>query len=122
MRKSTAFCRTALLAAIIILVTISTARLSAQSPTVLQGTVSDRNTGAPLAGVAILLSPQSGGTRTDANGNYSLTAQQVNNSASGNLYFQLAGYFAAVTPFNITTSPTTLNFSLLPGGTLIQGT
>jgi hypothetical protein len=59
---------------------------------------------------------------TDANGNYSLTAQQVNNNASGSLYFQLSGYFTAITQYNINASPTTANFALLPGGRLLQGT
>jgi hypothetical protein len=122
---ATSFLHVALVFAISMLVMLSAAPLSAQGAA-LQGTVTDRNTGAPLASVAVLLCggcPVGPLAITDANGNYAVTAQQLGNSATGSLYFQRAGYFVTgPTSYNITTSPTTLNASLLAAGTLIQGT
>jgi trimeric autotransporter adhesin len=91
-----------------------------QSPVALQGTVSDRSTGSPIAGVQVLLFG-SLVTTSDANGNYSVSAQQLNNNATGALTFQGAGYYLAVRNYTITTSPTTLDATLLPGGTIVTG-
>jgi hypothetical protein len=105
--------------AILIIGGLSNAR-SGQAQTVLQGTVTDRNTGNPIAGVAV----SNGGNplaTTDANGMYSLTAAELNNAASGGVYFQGTGYYANRANYAITASPTTLNATLLPGGAVLQG-
>ena len=91
---------------------------------VLQGTVRDRSTSAPLPGVNVIVGCGSCGvqTVTDGNGQYSLTAAQVSNQSSGALTFQGHGYFANQVNYTITGTPTVLDATLLPGGTLIQGT
>jgi Bacterial Ig-like domain (group 3)/Divergent InlB B-repeat domain len=95
----------------------------ASAQTVLQGTVGDRSTGLPLVGVQIkACSSCDLLTMTDGNGQYSLTATQLGNSATGTLLLQKPGYFVLQASFAITTSPTTLDLTLLPGGTLVQGT
>src|SRR5438270_13891211 len=58
----------------------------------LQGTVTDRNTGQPIAG-ATLLDGGCGQTATDANGNYSLTAQRLCNNGSGFFQIIATGYY-----------------------------
>ncbi len=96
----------------------------------IQGTVTDRTTGLPISNVAVyggctwgnlirLCTPV---TTTDGNGNYSITAAQLNNTGSGTLYFQAAQYYIGQAAYVITASPTTVNSTLLPGGTVIQGT
>jgi hypothetical protein len=91
--------------------------------TVLQGTVTDRNTGQPISGTGIFLCTSCGAmTTTDANGQYSLTAAQLGNRQSATLLFQAQGYFVAQVSYTITTTPTTLNVTLLPGGSVVQGT
>jgi hypothetical protein len=123
---ATALVRSALLVAAGMLVMLSAAPLFAQNTAVLQGTVTDRNTGTLLAGVRILSSPNGSAlTTTDANGGYSLTLEQLHPCGcqqSGILYLQLAHYFIAQTSYNITAFPTTVNITVLPGGTLLQGT
>jgi hypothetical protein len=99
--------------------------------TALQGTVTDRSTGATLAGVSVKLCVPAnillyGGscspvTTTDANGQYSLSGAQAR-SASGGLLFQLQGHYANLQSFTITAVPTQLDASLLTGGTILQGT
>ena len=91
---------------------------------VLQGTVTDRNTLVALPGAFVTScpDPKCSLTTADANGQYSLTAGQLNNATSGYLYISSHGYFTTMTAFNITTTPTTLDVSLLPGGTLLTGT
>lgn len=90
------------IAVICFLLVVAYSPAQGQSPVVLQGMVSDRSTGSPIAGVKVL--PDGFGTpaiaTTDANGNYSVTAQQLNNNASGTLYFQGSGYYgkAVITP------------------------
>jgi streptogramin lyase len=90
--------------------------------------VTDRTTGAPIANASIFSSnicPAyyycSPLTTTDGNGNYSLTAAQINNLGTGTVFVQVAGYFIGQQAYAITTSPTTVNVTLLAGGTLIQG-
>ncbi|HEY6388277.1 MAG TPA: Ig-like domain repeat protein [Candidatus Acidoferrum sp.] len=91
--------------------------------TVLQGTVTDRNTGVPLPGVNVIFGCGSCGTQTvtDANGQYSLTAAQISNHGTGALLFQGHGYFVNQVIYTISSSPTTVNATLMPGGTLVQG-
>jgi hypothetical protein len=88
---------------------------------VLQGTVTDRNTGGPLVGASV-----SGGcgdvTLTDANGAYSLNGEQVCHRANGQVTVGKTGYFQNFLSFTIPSSPTTLDVTLLPGGTVFQGT
>jgi hypothetical protein len=66
----------------------------ANAQTVLQCTVTDRNTGDLVAGVSVFAlcsNPTYCGapkTTTDANGNYSLAGQQISNQSSGYLDFQ----------------------------------
>src|ERR1039458_6988860 len=87
-----------------IIASISLGAGTARAQAVLQGTVTDRNTGNPIAGVAV----SNGGNplaTTDANGMYSLTAAELNKSASGVIYFQSMGYYVASAQYTITTSP-----------------
>ncbi|OLE16451.1 MAG: hypothetical protein AUG83_02945 [Acidobacteria bacterium 13_1_20CM_4_57_11] len=111
--------------------TVQNYSLIPSGATALQGTVTDRSTGAMLAGVRVKLCvPASillyGGscsslTTTDANGHYSLSGAQAT-SASGGLLFQLPSYYANLQSFTITSLPTQLDASLLVGGTILQGT
>ena len=91
-----------------------------ESGVVLQGTVTDRNTGALLAGVSV--DGGCGQTITDGNGSYSFNAQQLCNNATGGVSLQGTGYYRTSAQFTITASPTILDVTLLPGGTLVQGT
>src|SRR5690349_3143744 len=96
---------------------------SAFAQTVLQGTIRDSSTNAPIVGVKLGFCNTCGTlTLTDANGQYSLTANQLNNNSSGSLLLQAVGYFAGFRSYCVTASPTTADFTLLPGGTIIQGT
>ena len=90
----------------------------------LQGTVTNQNTGQPIAGVGVTNYANSGSplTTTDANGNYTLTGTQLGGQGTGTLYFQLTGYYVTSSSYTITAEPTTVNASLLPGGTVLQGT
>ncbi len=76
---------------------------------VLQGVVTDRSTGLPIAGVRVRSAV------TDASGFYSLTGNQIG-SVSGNLLFEADGFFAVQKPFLIEAPlPVTLDADLLPG-------
>ena len=92
--------------------------------TVLQGTVTDRNTGAPIAGVSVSRTGSvCGQTMTDGNGNYSLTAQDLCDQPTGAVRFTGDGILLLNTiSYTITASPTILDATLLPGGRLLQGT
>ncbi|HSZ63619.1 MAG TPA: carboxypeptidase regulatory-like domain-containing protein, partial [Terriglobales bacterium] len=96
------------------------ARLTAQDQVLIQGTVTDRTSGAPIQGVSV----QAGGPSvlTDANGNYSLTGLQVTQE-TGNIYFSGAkGYFNYSTSYDLSQgTPVTINATLLYGGTIVQG-
>ncbi len=100
----------------------------AQSTPTLQGTVTDSSTGLPLAGVAISTSNCLGQpycvpmTVTDVNGNYTVTATELNGQGEGTLYFQDTGYYYSTAPFTATGSSTTINATLVRGGTIVQGT
>jgi hypothetical protein len=99
---------------------LTTAATHGQTSIVLQGTVTDRNTGVVIVGASVLAS--CGSTFTDANGSYSLNAEQLCHNASGVVRFQATGYFQPpASQYTITASPTILNATLLPGGTLLQG-
>jgi YVTN family beta-propeller protein len=101
----------------------SAVSVTATVPPVLVGTVTDRTTGAPLAGVAVR--PAAGcvpATTTDAAGRYALTSTQVCNQANGQLRLQGAGYYAGEVQYAIANSPTVLDVTLRPGGTILQGT
>jgi hypothetical protein len=107
------FAVAALLCALAVLVTAETSHAAS----ILQGTVTDRSTGAPLAGVTV---GRCGLTVSDGNGNYSLTAQDLCNEGSGTVIFQQTGYFLLSSPYTLTGSPTILDVSLLPGGPLVR--
>ena len=96
----------------------------AQAQAAIQGTVTDRDSGTPLVNASIYSCPAFCRplTTTDGNGNYSLMAAQINNGTTGTLYFQSAGYFIGQQAYSITSSPTTVNATLLAGGTIFQGT
>jgi Bacterial Ig-like domain (group 3)/Divergent InlB B-repeat domain len=95
-------------------------RLAAQDHVFIQGTVTDRTSGAPIQGVSV--SAGSSPVLTDANGNYSLTGEQVAQQ-TGVVYFTNAhGYFNYSTRYDLTQgTPSTINATLLYGGTIVQG-
>jgi hypothetical protein len=86
----------------------------------LQGTVTDRTTTAPLAGVSV--GAPCGVTVTDGSGRYSLTADQLCFIPDGTVSFQAPGYYQHSAPYAIAAVPTTLDATLLAGGVLVQGT
>jgi hypothetical protein len=91
----------------------------------LYGVVTDRSTNQPIAGVKVYVNCGQNScfqTTTDGNGVYSLTGAQVGNQTSAFLYFQGTGYYVNTAQVTITSAPTTANITLLPGGTIIQGT
>src|SRR6185437_11188119 len=96
--------------------------------TVLEGTLTDRNTGQPIAGAAIRIcnatfescSSQLS-TSTDSNGHYALSGAQAG-ATQGRIRFQAQGYFATQQPFNITTAPIEVDASAIVGGPVLQGT
>ena len=93
----------------------------------MQGTLTDRTSGLPIAGVVVksgscpyyFCSPLA---TTDANGQYSVTAAQLNNATSGALYFIGQGYYNTSAGYSFSSSSVTVNATLLYGGNLIQGT
>jgi hypothetical protein len=93
----------------------------AQSPTVLQGVVTDRMTGVGLAGIAVNLFG-CGETVTDASGRYSLTAEELCDAAAGTLYASAPGFYVAAVAYVLTAPATTLDVTLLAGGAVLQGT
>jgi hypothetical protein len=86
----------------------------------LQGTVTDRVTAAPLAGVSV--GAPCGSTLTDGAGQYSFTAEQLCFTFDGTVTFQAPGYYQHSEPYAIAAVPTTVDASLQPGGALVQGT
>jgi alpha-tubulin suppressor-like RCC1 family protein len=97
--------------------------LPAQSATVLiQGTVTDRTTGAPIPGVQVGVGAGAGTVLTDANGNYSLTSDQVT-ASTGSITLGAAGYFIPpALPYDLSSgTPVTINATMLAGGTMLQG-
>lgn len=91
------------------------------NPTVsVQGTITDRATAQPIAGVRILR-----GTSviaiTDNAGTFTLTAGQLGTSNSISFVLQAVGYWAGVLSVNLTAGPVQAASSLLPGGIIIQG-
>lgn len=93
----------------------------ATDPIILQGTVTDRANGIPIANVGVLTSPTNVPiTTTDANGSYFIAASQLS-QGTGTLFYQSAGYYVASANYDVTTMPETLDATLLPGGAVIQG-
>src|SRR6266508_2625040 len=92
---------------------------------VLQGTVTDRATGQPLAGAKVYLHSSTNtsvAATTDASGMYTLDSIRISNT-SGPITFQVTGHYAISTSYTITTVPTTLDVSLLASTTpIVQGT
>jgi hypothetical protein len=92
---------------------------------VLQGTVTDRDSGQPLVGAKVYLQTSAAGSpaaSTDGNGTYTIDGSQVS-STSGPIVFQAAAHFVVQTSYDITTIPTTLDVTLLGAATpLVQGT
>jgi hypothetical protein len=90
------------------------------------GTLTDRATGLPIANAQVFTGLTFSGptTMTDGNGKYSLTPAQINNNTQGSLTLIAPGYFIGVQAFDLTgtgTSIYSLNSTLLPGGTFLQG-
>lgn len=92
----------------------------ARAETVLQGQVTNRETGVPISGVAVKPHPSSPAlATTDSNGMYSIQSDQVS-SVNLQLYFVKAGYFVSSngtvldSPF-----PNTLNMTLLQAALLL---
>ena len=102
--------------------------LTPVSGSAVQGTLTDRTSGLPLAGVAVRTSscPYTAYcpplATTDANGQYTVTTAQLGNAQTGTLYFDGQGYFATTAAYAFSSSSVTVNATLLYGGTLIQGT
>jgi Divergent InlB B-repeat domain len=90
------------------------------SGVVLTGTITDRVTGTPLAGVRV--SGNCGGSLSDANGIYTLSTQDLCNQGSGGVIVEGLGYYAVAQQYTITASPTVLDISLLAGGPVLHGT
>jgi hypothetical protein len=110
-------------------VTANYAMVPDADPTpLIAGQVTDRTTRLPLSHVAIGTSAcfsQSGCAPagfTDANGNYAITAAELNGMGAGTLYFQGTGYYYNAQPFTATAATATLNVTLLPGGAVASGT
>jgi len=88
---------------------------------ILQGTVTDRATGAPLAGVNVHVYGASvTSVQTDAKGHYSVTGTQYPNT-SGQLFLDTPGYYS-VQWLNFSGAPTTVDVKMLAGGAVLQGT
>jgi len=87
---------------------------------VLQGTVTDRETGIPIAG-ALVNRGFTTLTTTDANGYYELSGDQIANGYS--LLFEAEGYFLSPpVSFDLELPlPNTLNIDLLPSVPVVQG-
>ncbi len=93
----------------------------ADDPILIQGTVTDRATGLPIANAGVLTSQTAIPiTTTDANGSYFIATSQLS-QGTGTLFYQAAGYFVASAGFDVTAAPETLDANLLPGGAVIQG-
>ena len=91
---------------------------------VLEGTVTDRATGQPLAGASVFRHGATNGflvATTDTNGRYTIDGSQVP-TTSGPLTFQAPGHFVVATSYNITTIPATVDVSLLGAPPVLQGT
>ena len=92
--------------------------------TVLQGTVTDRDTGAPLAGAKLYLHGATNAAvaaTTDANGQYAITGSLFT-TTSGPLTVQAVGHFTRRVWYNITGVPTTVDVTLLGAATpIVQG-
>src|SRR6185295_10632378 len=87
----------------------------------LQGTVTNRDTGQPIVGGTIhVYSGPSATVQTDANGHYAVTGLQYPYS-NGQLFVEASGYYSKQN-LTFSTMPATLNITLLPGGPALQGT
>jgi ASPIC and UnbV/FG-GAP-like repeat len=95
----------------------------AADPIAIQGTLTDRATGVPIANARVLSNATAAPlTSTDANGSYWVTVSQLSGQSRGILYFQTPGYYVSTVSYDVSASPETLNATLVPGGTAIQGT
>ena len=95
----------------------------AADPIVVQGTLTDRASGEPIANANVLTDPTGpAATTTDGNGSYFLAASQINSQGIGILFYQATGYFVATASYDVSVTPATLDATLLPGGAVIQGT
>jgi protocatechuate 3,4-dioxygenase beta subunit len=91
---------------------------------VLQGTITDRSTGLPIAGATVTLyNWEFVQVQTDGNGRYSITAKQFPSMGYAELGVTAPEYFAVPRlPIDIAGPfPMTLDRSLLPGGTVLTG-
>jgi hypothetical protein len=104
--------------------------ITAATGTVIRGTVTDRNTGQPIAGATVFFYGTGVGTvTTTSSGVYTFTANELRSfggGLSGSLYVGATGYFEAV-PVNVPdlgsqpSLPLVDNVTLKPGGTLVTG-
>ena len=94
----------------------------ADDPIVIQGTLTDSVTGLPIANAGVLTTAAGSAlTASDANGSYFLTVSELSGQSRGILYFQTVGYYVSTVSYDVTASPETLDATLVPGGTVIQG-
>ena len=113
-----------------VLMTGCSTLLMAQQP-VLQGKVTDRVTGLPIAGAgAFFYGGGIGSVTTDSSGIYRFTSSDIRSfggALSGSLYVGASGYFeappGAVPDLGAQPSlPVIRDFTLAPGGTVVRGT
>ncbi len=97
-------------------VSISVTRVVAND-VVLQGRITDRETGQPVVGASI----NRGEAMTDSGGYYELTGDQLS-GATGNLLVQADGYYGRRLSYSLDLPlPNTLDLDLAPGGTIFRG-
>jgi hypothetical protein len=103
--------------------------VSSSGPLII-GTVRDRDTSQPIANAQVIFDGSaSGKTFTDANGIYQFTTDQLTSfggGISGTLYVGATGYFQAHSGYlsdlgSQPSLPVIEDFTLLPGGAVIQG-
>ena len=83
-----------MIGALLVLVSVTVSSLAAQPAAEVRGTVTDGDSGRPLAGVSVRLSGSATATTTDAKGAYAIRAA----SASAVLEFSCGGYLARKVP------------------------
>jgi hypothetical protein len=112
---------TRLAVSLVVMFLISDVLYSQTSGVVLRGRVTDLDTGAALVGIEVRAC---GVVVTDGNGDYSMTAQDLCNEASGDLTFDRpeGGYYRKRTTYTIINSPTILDVTLRPAVTVLRGT
>ena len=78
----------------------------ADDPIAIQGTLTDRVTGVPIANAGVLTTATGAPlTASDANGSYWLTVSELNGNGRGILYFQTRGYYVSTVSYDVTAGP-----------------